>query len=205
MKKEEIVLLKEKYKEIKKRYENKKRVFERIHELEETESVKEYIKLLKEIDPFFDTTDIDTFEKVKLSCNSEKGLIFEAFSSISDITNTEDIWVYKKTGIKNNDIFRPKKVYDSKYYDNNSSIESVYKNIETNECVWVPTNIRDSFEKSHNLLIDENYNIYDYFYDIQYLYLKNILEYGNDYTYSDLIDSINNDKLFKNVRLRKRK
>ena len=204
MKEKEVVLLKEKYDEIIKRKEEEKKIFERIHELENDENVKEYLELLKRIDTFFKVTDVETIEQTRLGFNEEKDLISEAFNRIENITDTKDIWVYDKTGIKENDALKTRISYDKKYYDTKPFVESIYKNIETNEERKVPFGLRNDFEENHNVLIDEDYSISTHFYYIQYLYLKNVLERGTDFEFSDLKSEIENDKKLQKVRLRKK-
>lgn len=204
MKEKEIVLLKEKYNEILKREEEKKKIFERIHELENDEKVKEYLKLIKTIDASFETSNVNVIKQVTLGFNEEKDLISAAFNKIENITDTNDIWVYNKTGIKEKDALKSRISYDKKYYDRELFIESIYKNIETNEERKVPFGLRKDFENSHNILIDEDYLISTYFYYIQYLYIKNVLERGIDFEFSDLKSEIENDKELKKIRLRKK-
>ena len=204
MKEKEIVLLKEKYNEILKREEEKEKIFERIHELENDEKVKEYLKLIKIIDASFETSNVNVIKQVTLGFNEEKDLISAAFNKIENITDTNDIWVYNKTGIKEKDALKSRISYDKKYYDREPFIESIYKNIETNEERKVPFGLRKDFENSHNILIDEDYLISTYFYYIQYLYLKNVLERGTDFEFSDLKSEIENDKELKKIRLRKK-
>lgn len=161
MKKELLKEIREEVLNIKKANEERNKRRNRIRELENDESVKEYIKL-RGIEPLTD------FKESTIDDKTIASEIYYRYVHRIDKKDTNGIFVYLGTYRESYESDIVHCNGDIKVGYNNPDAEyRLYQDLEQNSVITVPIKDCEEFEKSNRVIFPKGYNLCKRYYEIQ--------------------------------------